>query len=205
MQKDQRTFTTLFCYLLFFPLWGFVLTSWFSLNTGYPTWQITFSVCDVHLTSSVCKGIDLAEYTTLWTVALFHWLFSCFNIHFFPAFYFYLLLFIHFRENKKQILLKKFTQRACCFSHQFLLGMLTRGKMEEQQRFLEKVITSCVLYAFSFLFFTTTSNDSSRLLGLTRMGAELQHKRSNYVSSCNSKSIFQNEKESLKLFTPLFP
>lgn len=41
---------------------------------------------------------------------------------------------------------------------------------------LEYVAKTWVLYAFSFLFFTTTSNDSSRLLALTRTGRELQHK-----------------------------
>lgn len=183
MQKDQRTFTTLFCYLLFFSLWGFVLTSWFSLNTGYPTWQITFSVCDVHLTSSVCKGIDLAEYTTLWTVALFHWLFSCFNIHFFPAFYFYLLLFIHFRENKKQILLKKFTQRACCFSHQhhvnissFYQACLPEERWRSSRDFWRKLsrVACCMHSPFCF----------SQQLQMTALGYQGLPE---WVLSCNTR------------------
>lgn len=43
---------------------------------------------------------------------------------------------------------------------------------------LENVAETRELYAFSFLFLTTTSNDSSRSLALTRTGAELQHKGS---------------------------
>lgn len=31
---------------------GFVFTSWSFFNAGYATWQITFSVCEVHLTPS---------------------------------------------------------------------------------------------------------------------------------------------------------